>query len=101
MVERLDARLCLSGHGKPFVDVPGHIDGNRKLVAERLEAVMGALGSEPRTAVEISPEVYDQPLTGAQARWMLVQTLCYLQHLDRQGLVAKVSDNGVERWRAA
>jgi hypothetical protein len=32
---------------------------------------------------------------------MLVQTLSYLQHLERQGLVAKVSDNGVERWRAA
>jgi glyoxylase-like metal-dependent hydrolase (beta-lactamase superfamily II) len=101
VVERLDARLCLSGHGKPFVDVPGHIEGNRKLVAERLEAVVRALGPDPRTAVEISPEVYDQPLTGAQARWMLVQTLSYLQHLERQGLVAKVSDNGVERWRAA
>jgi glyoxylase-like metal-dependent hydrolase (beta-lactamase superfamily II) len=101
VVERLDARLCLSGHGKPFVDVPGHIEGNRKLVAERLEAVVRALGPDPRTAVEISPEVYDQPLTGAQARWMLVQTLSYLQHLEQQGLVAKVSDNGVERWRAA
>ena len=44
VVERLDARLCLSGHGKPFVDVPGHIEGNRKLVAERLEAVLRALG---------------------------------------------------------
>jgi glyoxylase-like metal-dependent hydrolase (beta-lactamase superfamily II) len=101
VVERLDARLCLSGHGKPFVDVPGHIEGNRSLVAERLDAVLRALGPEPRTAVEISPEVYDQPLTGAQARWMLVQTLSYLQHLERQGLVTKASENGVERWRAA
>jgi hypothetical protein len=32
---------------------------------------------------------------------MLVQTLSYLQHLERQGLVTKASENGVERWRAA
>ena len=44
VVERLDARLCLSGHGKPFVDVPGHIEGNRKLVAERLERGDGSVG---------------------------------------------------------
>ena len=31
-VDQLDARLALSGHGKPFVDVRGHIEGNRKLV---------------------------------------------------------------------
>jgi hypothetical protein len=62
--------------------------------------VRRALGGEPRTALEISPEVYDEPLTGAKARWLLVQTLCYLQHLERQGLVSKISDNGVERWRA-
>ena len=37
-IERLDARLCLSGHGKPFIDAQGHIDGSRALVAERLEA---------------------------------------------------------------
>jgi glyoxylase-like metal-dependent hydrolase (beta-lactamase superfamily II) len=98
IVERLDARLCLSGHGKPFVDVPGHIDGNRKLVAERLSAVLGALGSEPRTAVQISPEVYDEPLSEANASWLLSQTLCYLRHLERQGRASRLSDDGVERW---
>ena len=63
--------------------------------------MLAALGGEPRTAVEISPEVYGEPLTGAPARWLLAQTLCYLRHLDRQGRVAQVSDDGVERWRAA
>ena len=100
VVERLDARLCLSGHGKPFVDVPGHIDGNRALVAERLEAVAGALGAEPRTVVEISPEVYDEPLRESNASWLLSQTLCYLRHLERQGRAASISDDGLERWRA-
>src|SRR5689334_18453190 len=100
VVERLHARLCLPGHGRTFTDVRAHIEGNRKLVAERLEAVLRALGTDPRTALEISPEVYDEALTGANARWLLIQTLCYLQHLERQGIVAKVGDNGVDRWRA-
>ena len=29
VIEALDARLALAGHARPFVDVPGHIDGNR------------------------------------------------------------------------
>ena len=32
-VERLDARLALSGHGRPFTDVAGHVAANRALVA--------------------------------------------------------------------
>src|SRR5262249_36863106 len=35
-VEALDARLCLSGHGRTFSDVQGHINANRELVASRL-----------------------------------------------------------------
>ena len=54
-VDELDARLALSGHGRPFLDVHGHIEGNRRLVGERLDAVLAALSSGPRTAVEITP----------------------------------------------
>src|SRR5581483_5056800 len=43
VVDELGARLCLSGHGRPFVDVHGHVEGNRKLIHERLEAALAAL----------------------------------------------------------
>ena len=48
VVDRLDARLGLSGHGRPFVDVPGHIEGSRQLVQERLEATLAGLSEEPK-----------------------------------------------------
>jgi glyoxylase-like metal-dependent hydrolase (beta-lactamase superfamily II) len=96
----LDARLALSGHGKPFVDVPGHIEGNRKLVRERLDAVLEALADGARTAVEISPSVYGQPLTEYNASWLLSQTLCYLVHLEGLGRATREPDGGLERWRA-
>jgi glyoxylase-like metal-dependent hydrolase (beta-lactamase superfamily II) len=99
-VDPLDARLALSGHGKPFLDVHGHIEGNRRLVAERLEAVLGAVSGEAHTAVEIVPQVYDEELNVRNANWFLTQTLCYLRHLERDGRVRGESDGGVERWRA-
>ena len=93
-VDPLGARLALSGHGKPFLDVHGHIEGNRRLVAERLEAVLGAVRGEAHTAVEIVPHVYDEELNVRNANWFLAQTLCYLQHLERAGKVRKTPEGG-------
>ena len=41
-VEALDARLCLPGHGRTFVDVQGHIAANRELIG-------AAAGARSRT----------------------------------------------------
>ena len=63
VVEALHARLCLPGHGRTFADVHAHIEGNRRLVAERLDRVLGAIAGEPRTAFEVVPHVYgDVPI---------------------------------------
>ena len=98
VVEELDPRLCVSGHGRPFVDAHGHINANRQLVRERLDAVLTALHSAPRTAVEISPDVYGQPLTEGNTGWFLQQTLCYLRHLELAGVIRSEPDGEVERW---
>ena len=100
VVDQLDARLCLAGHGRPFVDVHGHVEGNRALVAQRVDAVLASLDGRPRTAVEIAPGVYDEQLTPSNAAWLLSQTLCYLKHLQLQGRVTPVPDGDLERWEA-
>lgn len=83
VVAGLDARLGLSGHGKPFFDVPGHIAATRTMVLERLDAVRRAVsGTDAATAAEIAPRVFDQPLTEVNAPWLLSETLCYLRHLE-------------------
>lgn len=99
IVDELDARLCLAGHGRPFVDVRGHIDANRKLVNERLGKVLAALDGAPRTVVETVPDVYGEPLTPFNATWWLSETLCYLRHLEVAGRVSRAPDGDVERWR--
>jgi glyoxylase-like metal-dependent hydrolase (beta-lactamase superfamily II) len=101
VVDELDARLALSGHGKPFLDVHGHVEGNRRLVAQRLEETLAAVAEGPKTALEITPRLHEEPLTEANAGWWLPETLCYLGHLVRSGRVERVSDDGVERWARA
>ena len=98
-VEVLGARLGLSGHGKPFVDVRGHIDGSRRLVHHRLEAVLGGLRSGPATALELAPRVHDEPISPQNASWLLSETLSYLQHLEAGGKVTRQEDDGdAVRW---
>jgi glyoxylase-like metal-dependent hydrolase (beta-lactamase superfamily II) len=84
-VETLDSRLALSGHGRPFTDVPGHIMANRELVAQRLAAVKAALADGPQTAYEIAQKVYGDAFSEATATWLLTKTRCWLTHLERLG----------------
>jgi glyoxylase-like metal-dependent hydrolase (beta-lactamase superfamily II) len=98
-VDALGARLGLSGHGKPFVDVHGHVDGSRKLVRQRLNAVLAGLRDGRATALELAPLVHDQPISPQNASWLLSETLCYLQHLERSGAVTSEPDGEAVRWR--
>lgn len=98
VVETLDARLCLPGHGRTFSDVQAHIDANRALVAERLAKIQAALADGPLTAFDVVPLVYGAALTPMTANWWLTETLSYLVHLERTGRVERVGDDP-ERWR--
>jgi glyoxylase-like metal-dependent hydrolase (beta-lactamase superfamily II) len=102
-VEAFGPRLCLPGHGRTFADVGAHIDGNRALVSERLERLLGALRSNaPMTAFEAVPGVHGAAPTPATAGWWLQETLCYLRHLEVTGRAAaeRSSEGAPERWRA-
>jgi glyoxylase-like metal-dependent hydrolase (beta-lactamase superfamily II) len=99
LVERLNARLCLPGHGRTFTDVGAHIEGNRKLVRERLAAVTAAISQDRLTAFEIVPHVYGDSLTSFTAPWFLTETLAMLTHLETLGSAERIAGEP-ERWRA-
>ncbi|HLI59274.1 MAG TPA: MBL fold metallo-hydrolase [Solirubrobacteraceae bacterium] len=101
VVAGLRARLALSGHGKPFLDVPGHIDGSRRAVNAQIDAALAALADGPRTALQVATAVDDgRPASGpSNPAWRLPLTLCVLEHLERAGRVARESDGEVEHWR--
>jgi glyoxylase-like metal-dependent hydrolase (beta-lactamase superfamily II) len=100
-VDALDARLCLAGHGRPFRDVRGHVEANRRAVAERLERVRGAIVDGVKTPFEIVPALIgEENLSPIMVNWGLSETLCYLRHLELGGEVDKV-ESDPERWLAA
>ena len=99
VVERLGARLCLPGHGRTFADVHAHIQGNRKLVHERLEAVLAAVGGTTLTPFEIVPHVYGESFSARNGHWLLSKTLSYLTHLEAVGKVRRIAGEP-ERWTA-
>jgi glyoxylase-like metal-dependent hydrolase (beta-lactamase superfamily II) len=99
VVERLDARLCLSGHGRTFTDVQGHIEANRALVHERIAKVHEVIGGEPITAYDAVPLVYGQAISPLNANWWLSETLCYLTHLELSGRAERIAGEP-ERWRS-
>jgi glyoxylase-like metal-dependent hydrolase (beta-lactamase superfamily II) len=100
-VEALDARLCLSGHGRTFTDVQGHIAANRELIGQRLSALEEVLRADgPVTAFDAVPRVFGEAMTPMNANWWLSETLCYLRHLQVAGR-AEVDGASPERWRLA
>ena len=99
VVDALDARLCLPGHGRTFTDVRAHVEANRTAVRERLDRVREVIsnGSGPLTAFEAVPLVYGQPVTPMTANWWLSETLAYLTHLEREGRARRIPGQP-ERW---
>jgi glyoxylase-like metal-dependent hydrolase (beta-lactamase superfamily II) len=99
LVDALDVRLCVSGHGRPFTDIAGHVTGNRALVAQRLAAAVDGLRAGPLAAIDVVPAVFGERVTPLTAAWHLNETLCLLTHLEHNGLLGREPDGAAERWR--
>jgi len=103
-VEQLDVRLALSGHGRPFTDIPGHIAANRTHVAERLDAARAALAAGPAPAFDLAPRIFGEAFGEATGAYLFTETLAHLRHLERTGDAARMEpaeEGGAERWGPA
>ncbi len=97
-VDALGARICLPGHGAPFVDVEASVAATRAALQERLDAVRSALGDRPSTVLGIAERAYADIVGPEQAGWMYAEALCLLEHLERRGEAAL---DEPARWRAS
>jgi glyoxylase-like metal-dependent hydrolase (beta-lactamase superfamily II) len=97
VIEPLDARLCMSGHGRTFTDIHAHIEDTRALVASHTDAAIGALRQRPGNALALAPAIFGERFTPETAIWRLTETLCYLRHLEAAGLIAREPES--QRWR--
>jgi hypothetical protein len=79
--------------------VYAHIQGNRRLVSERLASVLAAVSREPLSAFEVVPHVYGEALAQHNAQRLLSEVLGYLTHLHATGQVERLAGEP-ERWTA-
>lgn len=102
VVELLDARLCLPGHGRAFTDVQAHVEANRAEVERRLEATVAAIAEGDRpTAFALVAKVFGEGLDTAVMGWLLTLVLSFLAHLELNGRVERVRPAGegqLQRW---
>ena len=100
VVDELDVRLCLAGHGRPFRDAGAKIEANRALVAEQLGRVRESLRAGEKTAFEtVSDLIGPENLNPATAGWGLQISLAYLDHLAVLGEAEPVEGTDPVTWR--
>jgi glyoxylase-like metal-dependent hydrolase (beta-lactamase superfamily II) len=100
VVEDLDVRLCLAGHGRPFRDVDAKIEANRSLVHEQLDRVRGSLDGGERTAYDTVPDLLGpENVNAATGAWGLQLALAYLNHLAVEGEAERVEGTDPLAWR--
>jgi glyoxylase-like metal-dependent hydrolase (beta-lactamase superfamily II) len=81
--------IAYGGHGDTVTDPVGRANELIAHHAERLLVTAGAIGSEPRTAYEVSFPLFGDDLRPAARRFAVAETLSHLERL--------VRDGGVER----
>jgi len=89
----LAPRIVYPGHGEPILDAGVRA---RELIEHhrhRLDETAEALGGEPRSAYEISVDVFGAELEPTQRRFAVAETLSHLERLVREGRAARGGDD--------
>jgi glyoxylase-like metal-dependent hydrolase (beta-lactamase superfamily II) len=94
----LDPRIALPGHGDP-VERPA--ERAREILEHherRLDETAAALGAEPRSAYEVSLELFGASLDANNRRFALAETLAHLERLVFQGRAGRAGDGQVTAY---
>jgi glyoxylase-like metal-dependent hydrolase (beta-lactamase superfamily II) len=97
----LGPEVALPGHGE-VVDNP--VRRAREILDhhdQRLDETAAALGPGPRTAYEVSVELFGTSLDASNSRFALAETLAHLERLVHQGRAARQGDDQNVSYTAA
>ncbi|HEY7876161.1 MAG TPA: MBL fold metallo-hydrolase [Actinomycetota bacterium] len=94
-VEKLDPSLVLPGHGRPFEEGADRARVIARHHDRRLGAILQVVRREPRTASEITDEIFGSTLLHFQRRLALGEALAHLAYLRKRGEVDRIeADDG-------
>ena len=97
----LDPRIALPGHGDVITDPAGRARELKEHHRRRLEETVAALGSEPRTAYELSFPLFGDQLKPAGRRFAVAETLSHVERLVREGLAHRHEEVPTVTYTAA
>jgi glyoxylase-like metal-dependent hydrolase (beta-lactamase superfamily II) len=102
VVERLDPALVLPGHGRPFTDGAVRARAVARHHDRRLGAIVQVVRREPKTAVQITDEIFGTTLLNFHRRLALGEALAHLAYLRKRDEVKRFrDDDGKFRYRKA
>jgi glyoxylase-like metal-dependent hydrolase (beta-lactamase superfamily II) len=93
--------VALAGHNDTVSDP---VSRARELIEhhrQRLDEAVTALGSEPRSAFEVSLSLFGEGLDTSNRRFALAETLAHLERLVHEGRVARTGDDSAVSYTAA
>ena len=97
----LAPRLALPGHGEPLDDPVGRAHELIEHHHERLAAAEAVLRAEPRTAFELSFDLFGAEHRPAARRFAVAETLSHLERLVLEGRAVRREDGGTVAYTAA
>jgi glyoxylase-like metal-dependent hydrolase (beta-lactamase superfamily II) len=97
----LAPRLAFPGHGEPVPDPSGRAAELIEHHRLRLDETQAALGPEPRSAYELSLDLFGEELDPIQRRFAVAETLSHLERLVLEGRAARVGDEGSLSYTAS
>ena len=89
-IEALEPALVLPGHGRPFEDGAERARVTARHHDRRLGAIVQVVRREPRTASEITNEIFGDTLLNFQRRLAFGEALAHLAYLRRNGEVERI-----------
>ena len=93
-IEKLDPSLVLPGHGRPFAEGAERARVIARHHDRRLGAILQVVRKEPRTASEITEEIFGSTLLNFQRRLALGEALAHLAYLRKRGEVERIEGDG-------
>ena len=96
-LERMQLDLALTGHKHRLRDPSARAREIRAHHEERLRATETALGDEPRTAYEVSLELFEADLSPVLRRFALAESLAHLERLVFADRAARADGGYVSR----
>ena len=98
-IVELAPQVAYAGHGETIDDPPQRARDLVEHHRKRLEHTRAALGNEPRTAYEVSLELFPDPLSSVLRRFALAESRAHLEYLVLCGEATRIERDGRVLYR--